>query len=686
MKKLLLLVVLLQFGQTFMAAEGGGHGKRPASPSVEPDPKKQDTGQSTRAKASSSGDQIIKDAPLGRDLFRQGPFFQPNIFLGNQGSGADSSPIFAQQEQKRREEEKAPAIINIEQESIIIDDSSDEESGPQGPQVFHSPLPPKASTQSSGQAQLKPTSKQLRNQLEVLQAQHKAQMKILLDAFIKDPSPINHENVGKLTQQQQIRENSLTLEIANAIAQEQGLPVFSHPISRLPIPIPLPPSVLAEAAAAQQLAPVAAAAVLEAAAGLEKQQQQLQQWQQQQQLFPRQQLLGNVPVFVVAAAPSITEKAAAGQEDARSAAASYVKRLQNGKYKCTFPGCRNKEYEYIKKQGCVDHIIGSHLDPEGARFVCPECGIIILKNNRNRHLQRCKGPQNQGESASTEITSKPKTPIQDTLNEHYARHYQKTIKEEGPNFICQKDGCGKRFDKRDSATKHARQHWILDNELYFCNDGSCEEDVKFFGRRENLVEHLMKKAHGKSKEAANKYADTLEEEWLAKQQESQLPEAAAAAPTTAQQESQLPEAAAATQTTAQDENQILYERYYGYDEKERKHLCKGCQGVKFASASSAKKHIRDIHGKKVLKCPYCRMEWSVTRKPDYIDHVTRYPDMKAHRAAPYLPTHSYNCIIPGCPDYQTDKIFSLQEIIEHCRVLHGIEEEDLEVDDFKITD
>lgn len=195
----------------------------------------------------------------------------------------------------------------------------------------------------------------------------------------------------------------------------------------------------------------------------------------------------------------------------------------------------------------------------------------------------------------------------------------------------------------------------------------------------------MRGSHNLSKEEANKYASKLEKKWFAGKQKSQLAEAVAAAPTTAQDENQIPEAAAAGPTT-KDENQILYGIYYKYDEDQGEYLCTGCKEKKFASAWSLKKHIRDVHGEKVFQCSHCPKRWTATREADYIEHVNRYSNMKAHRAAPYLPTHSYNCIIHGCKHYQTDKIFSLQEIIEHCRVLHGIEEEDLELDDFKIID
>ena len=128
-----------------MAAEGGPYegvpGKRSGSPSGERAPKQQKPN-----KATASGDQITKEDD-------------------------DSS------------------------------EDEDKESGVQKQPVFHALLAPGANT-FLWQPKPKPTSHQLSNQLEGLKAQHQAEIQVLLDAFIQDPSLINHQNIQALAQQQ----------------------------------------------------------------------------------------------------------------------------------------------------------------------------------------------------------------------------------------------------------------------------------------------------------------------------------------------------------------------------------------------------------------------------------------------------------------------------------------------------
>ncbi|MFS8507398.1 MAG: hypothetical protein LVQ75_04925 [Candidatus Babeliales bacterium] len=320
MKKLLLLVVLLQFGQTFMAAEGGP-GKRSGSLSEEPSVKLQKTGQSTTAGNSSSGPEITKGGLSGRDLLRQGPF-QPNISLGNQGSGADLRSVFAQEmeviqrlkEEDRRKKELAPAVIKIKEEPITIDDSSDEESGPQGSQVFHSPLPPKAATQSSGQAQPKPTSQQLRQQLKVLEAQHKEENQKAMQLYMESAQEKeDHDKIITLRQRQAQEQLAIQDQIFNAIAREKG---FS--------------------------------------------------------LTPSQLVVKASKAPVAAAAPTAVEKL--------KERGDYVLALsEQGLFQCTFPECGKK---FKTREICKRHIGNSHLEPEQAMFVCDHCGKNYPKKIR----------------------------------------------------------------------------------------------------------------------------------------------------------------------------------------------------------------------------------------------------------------------------------------------------------------
>lgn len=389
----------------------------------------------------------------------------------------------------------------------------------------------------------------------------------------------------------------------------------------------------------------------------------------------------------------------------------------------------------------------------------------------------------------------------------YKDAYRANIKEEGEEFICLVDGCGKKFKKKDTALKHSREHWTVQNKIYPCD---CN---KLFPRRQHFVEHLMARSHGLSKEKADEYADKLEIKWFEEQQKSQLAEAAAAAQA-AEEESDGEELTQEMQQqqTAQAANQtggdlpvpLSGGKYSGlYKEYLRRvasneFRCKDCPGKPFASLQNAEKHVRSKHEEKKFFCPHCQRGWTETRKADYHAHIRRYPTAEDHPLIPSLksseaaeqqaaesvqsinlestsqyaplykqyllesspgeyeckakgcnqifknkqiaqnhikrqhaekllvcpycpkrwpltenhlrdrhvqkyptreahinsgipthsevPTHSYKCIFPGCEACEEELTFSLEGIIEHCRVEHEMEEKDLDFNDLKKSD
>jgi hypothetical protein len=203
MKKLLLLVVLLQFSQIFTAEGGGsykgGPGMRPGSPSEEPAPKKQKKG---------NGQPLLISLPASPP---------PAAPLSPTDWSAGTS---------------AAEGFDIGQAPIVISDD-EEDSGPQGgQQVFYSPAAPiKKPGQGLGQAQPEQTSEQL----EALQARHANQLNALLIKCILEPSENNSEQLKQLEQHQRTEVNRLKLQLANTRDQEQG---FSLVASQLPQTLP----------------------------------------------------------------------------------------------------------------------------------------------------------------------------------------------------------------------------------------------------------------------------------------------------------------------------------------------------------------------------------------------------------------------------------------------------------------